>query len=217
MLTEASTRRRAVALGRPTDVPAGAIWASESFTINGTYRSACVVNGRLRQEGEGAFRPAPPYQRARPRTALPGRAAPAAATLSTGDRIPRDREGQPGHPAAGPDLLCRDIRRLIHGCLPRRPQKTNPAPPAPGRSESVAERDRRPEKRDQADPFRFRSNEDMRQSRGGAGRSHTYAPLLGRIPAVLLSRVKEVEISASNNPWEANSSAGIFHIYTGQV
>ena len=27
--------RRAIALGRPTDVPAGAIWASESFTITG--------------------------------------------------------------------------------------------------------------------------------------------------------------------------------------
>ena len=45
------------------------------------------------------------------------------ATGSTGPR------GTAGHPAAGPDLLCRDIRRLIHGCLPRRPQKTNPAPP----------------------------------------------------------------------------------------
>ena len=44
------------------------------------------------------------------------------ATGSTGPR------GTAGHPAAGPDLLCRDIRRLIHGCLPRRPQKTNPAP-----------------------------------------------------------------------------------------
>ena len=95
VLTEAS--RRAVALGRPTDVPAGAIWASESFTINGTYRSACVVNGRLRQEGEGAFRPAPPYQRARPRTALPGRAAPAAATIHR-RQDPRDREGQPAIP-----------------------------------------------------------------------------------------------------------------------
>ena len=30
----------------------------------------------------------------------------------------------------------------------------------------------------------------------------TYAPLLGRIPAVLLSRAKEVEISASNNVWQ---------------
>ena len=44
----------------------------------------------------------------------------------------------------------------------------------------------------------------------------TYAPLLGRIPAVLLSRAKEVEISASNNVWQGNGSAGIFHIYTGQ-
>ena len=35
VLTEASTRRRAVALGRPTDGPAGAIWASESFTWRG--------------------------------------------------------------------------------------------------------------------------------------------------------------------------------------
>ena len=34
-LTEASTRRRAVALWRPTDVPAGAIWARKSFTITG--------------------------------------------------------------------------------------------------------------------------------------------------------------------------------------
>ena len=128
VLTEASTRRRAVALGRPTDVPSGAIWASESFTINGTYRSACVVNGRLRQEGEGAFRPAPPYQRARPRTALPGRAAPAAATIHR-RQDPRDREGQPAIPLPALTSLCRDIRRLIHGCLPRRPQKTNPAPP----------------------------------------------------------------------------------------
>ena len=44
----------------------------------------------------------------------------------------------------------------------------------------------------------------------------TYAPLLGRIPAVLLSRAKEVEISASNNVWQGNGSYGIFHIYTGQ-
>ena len=98
VLTEASTRRRAVALGRPTDVPAGAIWASESFTINGTYRSACVVNGRLRQEGEGAFRPAPPYQRARPRTALPGRAAPCCGNSIHRRQDPRDREGQPAIP-----------------------------------------------------------------------------------------------------------------------
>ena len=34
-LTEASTRRRAVAVGRPTAVSAGAIWASESLPITG--------------------------------------------------------------------------------------------------------------------------------------------------------------------------------------
>ena len=52
----------------------------------------------MRQEGEGAFRPAPPYQRARPRTALPGRGlAPAAATIHR-RQDPRDREGQPAIP-----------------------------------------------------------------------------------------------------------------------
>ena len=77
-------------VGVGMDIPTG--------TANGsTARSACVVNGRLRQEGEGAFRPAPPYQRARPRTALPGRAAPAAATIHR-RQDPRDREGQPAIP-----------------------------------------------------------------------------------------------------------------------
>ena len=42
----------------------------------------------------------------------------------------------------------------------------------------------------------------------------TYAAPLGRIPAVLLSRTKEVEISASDNGFQGNA-AGIFHVYTG--
>ena len=40
----------------------------------------------------------------------------------------------------------------------------------------------------------------------------TYAPALGRLPAVFLSRAREVEIGASN---DFAGAAGIFHIHTG--
>lgn len=42
-----------------------------------------------------------------------------------------------------------------------------------------------------------------------------FAPPLGRLPSVLLSGVKEVEVSASNNLWQGNDVLGIIHIYTG--
>ena len=44
----------------------------------------------------------------------------------------------------------------------------------------------------------------------------TYAPALGRLPAVLLTGAKEVEISAVDALWQGNDVEGIFHIYTGQ-
>ena len=107
---------------------AGSATGSRPSSRRGRSRSACVVNGRLRQEGRGRL-PASAAVPARETTHGTARACCACccnyppATGSTGPR------GTAGHPAAGPDLLCRDIRRLIHGCLPRRPQKTNPAPP----------------------------------------------------------------------------------------
>ena len=42
-----------------------------------------------------------------------------------------------------------------------------------------------------------------------------YATPLGQLPSMLLSGVKEVEISASNNLWQGNDVLGIIHIYTG--
>ena len=42
----------------------------------------------------------------------------------------------------------------------------------------------------------------------------TYASALGRLPAVLLSGAREVEISNVDHPWQANGQLGLFFMYT---
>ena len=44
----------------------------------------------------------------------------------------------------------------------------------------------------------------------------TYAPALGRLPAVLLSRAREVEISGGSKLFGGNTENGTFHIFTEQ-
>ena len=61
----------------------------------------------------------------------------------------------------------------------------------------------------------FQVNPEFRSREAAAAEVDTYAPALGRLPAVLLSRTREVEISATNVPAAANAALGVFHIYTG--
>ena len=61
----------------------------------------------------------------------------------------------------------------------------------------------------------FQVNPEFKSREAAAAEVDTYAPALGRLPAVLLSRTREVEISATNVPAAATAAKGIFHIYTG--
>jgi len=61
----------------------------------------------------------------------------------------------------------------------------------------------------------FQVHSHFRTSEAARSQVDTYAPALGRLPAVLLSGAREVEISNVDYPFEGNGHLGAFHIYTG--
>ncbi|MYJ75183.1 MAG: hypothetical protein F4089_08820 [Gammaproteobacteria bacterium] len=60
----------------------------------------------------------------------------------------------------------------------------------------------------------FQVHSDFHSSEAARYQVNTYAPALGRLPAVLLSGAREVEISIVDHGFQANGGSGIFHIYT---
>ena len=61
----------------------------------------------------------------------------------------------------------------------------------------------------------FQVHPEFRSREAAEAEVEDYATPLGQLPRVLLSGVREVEISASNNGWQGNEVLGIIHIYTG--
>jgi len=60
----------------------------------------------------------------------------------------------------------------------------------------------------------FRVHSHFQNSEAATSQVNTYAPALGRLPAVLLSGAREVEISDVDHLFQGNGQLGAFHIYT---
>ena len=61
----------------------------------------------------------------------------------------------------------------------------------------------------------FQVHPHFRDRMAARSQVDTFAPALGRLPAILLSGAREVEISNVDHPWQAGPHSGSFHIYAG--